>query len=225
MDENSSSKLQGEFVIKQPQTAPQSSETIKHNVDNRGISHRLGPFTSLCHYPKGIAFQSQEEDETVILLIRRDFITNLPWILLVLLLAIAPFTLLPLVIRFFPLTISISAPLQTLYVSFYYLALFGIILVNYSIWYFNVMLVTNKRVVDIDVTNIIIRNVAETNLDLIQDVSYTQTGAVQSFFNYGNVNIQTMTLHQNFEAPSSPHPAQIVQIIGELIVQFNHHEP
>ena len=77
--------------------------------------------------------------------------------------------------------------------------------------------ITNTRIIDVDVTGILFRHVAETKLELIQDVSYQQTGVIPSFFDYGTVLIQTAAEQANFEIDHSPQPSETIQIIGDLI--------
>src|SRR5690606_32376731 len=77
-----------------------------------------------------------------------------------------------------------------IFLLLYYLALFGYVLLKFSAWYFHVGLITNKRLVDIDMHSILSKNVAETEIAAVEDVAYIQKGILQSLFNYGTVNIQ-----------------------------------
>lgn len=233
-------ELEGEFVLKKqhgPQDAqpsPQKDKSSgtyelimeKPNADSAElpnkpqervlIKHTLTPFTALSEHPARVTFLYQENDETVILLVRKHFITNLPWIFVSLLLLSLP----PLIIFVFPLLLPFIhvSPLTSLAtIMFLYLLGFGFILVNFSLWYFNVSLVTNKRIVDVDITGILFRHVAETKLELVQDVSFAQYGVIRSFFNYGDVLVQTAAEQPNFEFDKAPDPARIVKIITDLI--------
>ena len=206
--------LEGEFNLKQkeinqiqPERAP-SKEVIKN-----GFPHF---YSSLWRFPKGVFFQQQEEGENIVLLIRRDFITNLPWILSAVLLSLVPIIAALLIPVFFSF-IKISLVGQTISILFYYLILFGFVLVNFSVWYFNVGLITTKRVIDMDLSGILYKNVAETRLSLVEDVTYKQVGSVRSIFNYGDVFAQTAGAHPNFEFDRVPEPAKIVRIIADML--------
>src|SRR5437899_8823284 len=59
-------------------------ETLQPNIHNAGI------FSTYCKNPGNISFGTQEPSEQILLFLRRDFITNVPWILSSLLLTIAP---------------------------------------------------------------------------------------------------------------------------------------
>src|SRR5580704_15795758 len=81
----------------------------------------LGLFTTFCQNPRGVSFAEQQDDETIILFLRRDFITNVPWLVATIALAYIPY-----LIRF--IFVSTNFSLFTLpdmllipLVSFYYL--------------------------------------------------------------------------------------------------------
>ena len=78
-------------------------------------------------------------------------------------------------------------------------------------------LVTNKRIIDLNVYGILSKQFSETKIDLIEDVSYSQVGSIRSVFNYGDVHMQTAGTLSNFEFDRAPEPARITKIIGELI--------
>lgn len=196
-----------------PPPAPASTQDLKHNHEHTNMRF----FSSLGHYPKNVTFLHQDADEEVVLIIRRDFITNLPWILSFGVAALVP----PLVAFFAPFffpSLSISATLALLTVLFYYLVLFGFVLLYFTIWYFNVGIVTNKRIIDVDVPNILIRELSEARINTIQDISYTQIGGIRSIFDYGNIDIQTEALRLTIEFDRAPSPNFIRKVIGDLIV-------
>lgn len=224
-------ELKGEFVLN---NAKKTAETAKADAlnENPGIQIATSETTSLTHnhehtkpkfysslcvYPEGITFQNQEADEEVVLLIRRDFITNVPWIVSILLLFFLPPLLFILVPIFFP-AVNVTQPLIGLSITFYYLVLIGFALLNFAIWYFNVGLVTNKRVIDMDVANILVKETSEARLASIADVTYSQVGGIQGLFNYGDVRVLTETYEQNLEFDRAPNPNMIRKIIGGLIV-------
>lgn len=220
-------KLQGEFVLHKkadptpPEeiktSEPETVSTLKSAHNHERKSMRF--FHSLGQYPSNVTFLNQEADEEVILVIRRDFITNLPWIISMAALGILPIFLFILFPIFLP-AISVSPTLIFLSLSFYYLVVFGFTVLNFAIWYFNVAIVTNKRIIDLDVPNILVRHLSEARLSAIVDVSYSQVGGVRSFFDYGDVHAQTEALTQNIEFDRAPNPNLIRKIIGELIVDL-----
>lgn len=217
--------LSGEFILSPEKgaPAPTPAPAIKNSpqaeaLDRHTHTHSKPKFySSLCYYPEGVTFQNQEADEEIILLIRRDFITNVPWILSVLFFALLLPALFLAVPFFFP-NISVNQLLISLSVAFYYTVLSTFALLYFTIWYFNVGLVTNKRVIDLDVANILVKETSEARLSSIADVSYTQIGGIRGIFDYGDVKVLTETYEQNIEFDRAPNPNMIRKIIGELLI-------
>lgn len=173
-------------------------------------------YSNLLLHPANIVFENQEEDEEIVLLVRRDLITNLPWILAALILILIP----PIINAFsflFAPFFNLSSATQFIAVVFFYILIFGFILIEFALWYFNIGLVTNKRVIDFDVHGILSKHVSETRLNLIEDVSYAQVGSIRTIFNYGDVIMQTAGTNPNFEFDRAPEPARIVRIIADMI--------
>lgn len=213
-DEN----LSGEFVINKKEKVPTiepQSKTLEEPVLSPH-KNSLHFFSSLGFNPGNVEFENQEQDEEIVLLVRRDLITNVPWILTALLLAFIP-PIIALFNNLFTPFFQISFQTQVVALLFYYHVIVGFILVEFTIWYFNVGIVTNKRIVDLDVSGILFKHMSETKINLIEDVSYSQVGAIRSLFNYGDVLMQTAASQANFEFDRAPEPATIVKIIAEMI--------
>lgn len=62
---------------------------------------------------------------------------------------------------------------------------------SWIIWYFDCFIITDQRIVDIDQRNVFSREVSETSLTKIQDVTYKMEGVLATLFNYGTVIVQT----------------------------------
>jgi len=185
-------------------------------------SNHIHMFSTFCENPLGIAFAQQESDEKILLFLRRHFITNFLWILVTFLLLLAP--ILYLIFRSQLQLEIINLPLQfiLIFIIFYYLTVFAYAFVNFLSWFYNVFIVTQKRIVDIDYSNIVIHNVAFTKLSHVQEVNYHQVGFIRSLFNYGDVFAQTAATELNFEALSVPQPRRAAHIIGDLIGKDAH---
>lgn len=174
-------------------------------------------FSTYKEFPEGVTFDTQEDNETILLFLRKDFITNIPWIAGAVLLILAPF-LLAFIIQFSnsPLAFFPSNFVLILGI-FYYLIVIVYVFVNFITWYFNVSLITNIRVIDVDFADLIYKNVAGTKLSLVQDVSFTQVGAIRAVFDYGDVLIQTAGAVDNFVVDAVPRPERVVQIVEALL--------
>lgn len=178
--------------------------------------HHLHMLASFCQDPVGFTFQTQEADETILLFLRRHFITNIPWIFTTILLALVPFVF----GIFFPMLPFFSLiPSRYIFILelFYLLIVFAYAFIGFITWFYNVSIVTQKRIIDIDFSDVVYKNVAETKLDLVQDVDYTQIGVIQSIFNFGDVIVHTAGDNPHFDFLEVPRPADVTRIIENLI--------
>ncbi len=201
----------GQSLDKTPSTPPVTSSVIPP------AETHIHALASFCQNPGNISFQTQEVDEEIILFLRRHFITNVPWIVTALF-----FSLLLIVLFFiFPLintsNTTIPQSFITVFFIFYYLIVVAYTFISFLTWFYNISFVTNKRVVDIDFSDLVYKNVAATKLNLVQDVSYSQVGVIRSLFDYGDVLVQTAGTIDNFDLLAVPQPERVVSIIENLI--------
>lgn len=97
---------------------------------------------------------------------------------------------------------------------------------TFLIWidyYFDVWIITTKRIVDIEQKGLFSRKVSEAKYDKIQDVSTEVSGILQTFLNYGNVMIQTAAEKEKFAFTQVPNPYGIKDTIMKLQKSHEHH--
>lgn len=180
---------------------------------------RMHIFTSYCEIPPNVTFENQEDGEKILLFLRKSLITNIMWMISSAILVLLPMLLL--------LASSILSQFPMKFVAFavllYYLLVASYIFVNFITWYFNIILVTDRRIVDVDFEDLVYKDVAETKLSLVQDVKYTQTGAIRTIFDYGDVLIQTAGTIDNFDLHAMPLPERVVNVIEDLIGKGERH--
>lgn len=177
----------------------------------------IGLFTAYCENPSNITFASREKDAEVLVFLRAHWITKLPWILFAAILAILP-VILNITINTLEIAlISIPPDYATIFTLFYYLLIFGYILSNFLTWFYNVLLITTKEIIDLDYSNLVYHDVSATNVNLVEDVNYTVGGFIRSFFNYGDLFVQTAGGKENIEAVAIPKPSIVARIILNLI--------
>lgn len=179
------------------------------------------PLAALAVSPVKTFMQMQQKGESICLLIRKHIVTNLGWSLFFVILLIVPF----IVFSEFGREIlnteafiqSLSAKTQVALVVLWYLISFLYALQNALLWFFNVLIVTNERVIDLDVTWPFHRHVTEAHISQVQDVSFKQGGFIASILNYGNIFVQTAGETQGIEITQAPNPALIHDIITDLV--------
>lgn len=177
----------------------------------------MTPLTCFAVNPTGVRFETQQEDEEVVLFLRQHIIVNVPWILVASILLIMPTVLSPMIFGNLKLPFVVPAGFFIVGMLFWYLFTFGFILMSFLRWFFNIYIVTNERVVDIDFIHLLYKEFSEARLEKVQDLSYKSGGLFAAFFNFGDVSIQTAGELPNFEFDAVPRPERVLQTISELV--------
>ena len=124
------------------------------------------PLAALAFRPKKLSFDTQEKEEKIILLARRHWVTNLGWVLIILAMIFLP----PLISLALPQVYRLI-PFHSVLILIWYLATFSYAFEKFLKWFFNVNIITDERVVDIDFPFILYRDISSTKIDNLQDVS------------------------------------------------------
>ena len=159
----------------------------------------------------GIRFETQEPEEKILMILRRHWITNIPWVFIGLVLFFSP-----LVLGSFPLLASFPSKFQFVFVVVWYLVLLMYVFEKFLTWFFNLTIITDERIVDVDFINLTTKKVSDCDLDKIQDVSFTNSGAIGTIFNFGNVLVQTAAELVEFVFEDVPNPAKVAEVLQHL---------
>lgn len=198
----------------------QQSESRKESTSLYPVS-RMGLFTSFATCPQGVHFETQEDTEHVVLFLRQHPIVLFPQIMVGIIMLIAPTILFPLAVSFIgSLPVSLPAGYPIIGTIFWYVATVGFFLATFIHWFFNIYIVTNQRIVDIDFINLLYKEFSEAELDKIQDLTFVSQGIFATIFNYGSVLVQTAGEMPNIEFFAVPQPDRVVKTIGELTKQI-----
>jgi len=176
--------------------------------------HTHNPLSAYFYFPDGIKFSQKDAEEKIVLFLRRHPITNLGWILIAVLMLLAPE-----VLKYFPILSFLPDRFQFVAALLWYAVTVAFILENFLDWFFNVCIVTDERVFDVDFINLIYREISEANIDHIQDVTVMMGGVIRTIFDYGDVYIQTAGEVPRIEYQSIPHPDKVAKILRELRVE------
>ncbi|MEI6266354.1 MAG: PH domain-containing protein [bacterium] len=153
-------------------------------------------------------FESQGDNEEVILVIRRYFLGIFQEMIFAVISFILIFVFFGAVAVFFPILIqgygyNICVLLWSLLMLFVTLFIFTV----WSLHYLNVAIITNEHLAEIDQKGVFTRDVSVMTLDKLQDISASQDGFFPNMFNYGKIHIQTAGELPNFvlEFVKDPH--------------------
>ena len=191
-------------------------EAVSQVLPSDSIDRKVHLLTSYCENPTGLVFTNLDDDEEILLFLKRHLVTNSPWIFKAILASLVPLLFL-IFLSFFGVILPEDYTFTL--VLFYYLMLLGYIFVQFISWFFNITFVTNQRVVDIDFSQLVFESVAATKLPQLEDVSYHQVGVLASVFDYGDVTVQTAGKASNFLFAQVPHPEKVVHLINNLIAK------
>lgn len=177
----------------------------------------LSLFPAFFDHPAHISFAQQEADEKIELLLRQHFVTQIPWIII----SILGFLLPKFITSYYPilgLTTFVSIPFEVALslVVVWYLLILAYITEKFLSWYFNIYIVTNLHLVDINFHNLLNRDVVEVRLEEVQSGKSHIKGVFGSLFNFGDVIIETAAERQNIQFLSVPQPDFVADRIQDL---------
>lgn len=201
----------------QPQRDSASSQPHEQPSPRLHQAHKLGFLSTFVRDPLGVELAEQHENEHILLFIRRDFITNVPWIFTTFVALIIPFFLPLLLTPFGSFSHLISQSLMITFLIFYYLIVLGFAFANFVTWFYDIGIVTEERAVDIDFYNISYVSVATARSQDLKDVRYAQKGFFQSLFDYGDVTLVVEASGEKLTFENTPRPAEVVSTLSALI--------
>ncbi|MFZ5932734.1 MAG: hypothetical protein ACOYT7_01495 [Patescibacteria group bacterium] len=200
-----------DIFINPPEEKKEPEQKVgKHKVPG----HTHNPLAAYCYQPDAVNFETKEKEEEVILLLRQHPIILVPRALVLTLMIITP-----LLLTVFPIISFLPANFQLITFLAWYLVTTAFALESFLTWFFNVYLITDERIVDIDFLNLIYKEVSDANIDKIQDVTYKMGGVVRTLFNFGDVLVQTAAEVPNFEFLAVPKPDEVAKILQELRIE------
>lgn len=207
-----------------PETPIENTEIHQHrrifrHVDEysqvlKDMPECTNPYVSFAPKPRNVHFESQAQEENIILFVRRHFITQIGWIILAVILFFFPF-----VLRFVPLLDFFPDRFHIVMLAGWYTFLLGFVLENFLVWFFNVNIFTDERIVDIDFYSLLYKKLSTAQIDRVEDVTSTTGGFLGSLLDYGTVDIQTAANARELSFEEVPNPEKIVQILNELIME------
>lgn len=169
------------------------------------------PLASFLMRPNGVSFETREDEEQIILFLRKHFVTNLPWIFI----SFVMF-LVPTIVMTTGILETVPANFRFIFMMIWYLVSIAYTLESFLTWFFNVYIITDERIVDVDFYNLTYKEVSDANLDKIEDVTYKMGGVIRTLFNYGDVLIQTAAEVTNFDFLAVPYPDKVVKVLQDL---------
>lgn len=115
--------------------------------------------------------------------------------------------------------------IKSVYLMFLILGL----LILWVMYYLNIQIITNERIVDVTQRSLLHRTISELHLNSIEDVTAETKGIFGTFLDYGNVYVQTAAETERFIFDNVPNPGLVEKTILDLYEKLpqqqkeNHH--
>jgi len=166
------------------------------------------------------------EEEKIIKVIHRHWFNLLQQFLLVILMTVVLFGVLMVLPNIFPdvqrdqdlqRALSFLENLITLFVWMYV----------FFVWieyYLDVLIVSDKKIVNVEQKGLFIREVSELKFERIQDVAVEVKGIIPTMLNYGDLYIQTAGEVERFVFRAMPDPYTVKNLIMGLQKEKQHKE-
>lgn len=93
-------------------------------------------------------------------------------------------------------------------------------LYEWILWYLDIYILTNQRIIDVEQKTLFSRQVAEASLEKIQDVTYKIEGVFATLFNYGTVSVQTAGAEDFIHLDKIAKPDKVQKKIMDSVEDF-----
>lgn len=165
------------------------------------------------------AFPGQNSNEPVFIFLRRYYLAFLPSLLIILVMFAVGCAMLGYTIFGLRHSPGVDASFYNWAVAvsgIFILFTIGFTTVAWLDFYFDIHIVTDRRVVDVNQNRLFSRDVSELSLEDIEDVSVNFSGILSTFFNYGAIEVQTAGTRANFHFQEIANPREVASIISDL---------
>jgi hypothetical protein len=157
-------------------------------------------------------FPSQQEDETIYLVVREHWahlaLKVLVWVFFAAVLVL--FNI------FSQSALPILGQGTLLVTQIYTMLLVLSLFLIFVFYYLNIQIITSIRVVDVTQEGLFNHVISELHIDKIEDATSQTVGILGTIFNYGNVFVQTAGTAERFEFHNVPNPAGIEKMVLDL---------
>ncbi|MDD5251549.1 MAG: PH domain-containing protein [Patescibacteria group bacterium] len=128
--------------------------------------------------------------------------------------------------RFAPvwLTDPVIQPVLTIVASGYYLCYWLFLMLTFTDYYLDYVLITTERIVHVEQRGLFSRMVSELDISRVQDVTSDSHGIVAFVFGYGTVLVQTAGEQEKFIFEQIPHAEKVRERILDLVEEDRHRD-
>ena len=166
---------------------------------------------------KDMRLKDFKADEHILVVVRKHWFVFVKTILGLLILFLIPFFFIPFLTIFVAEgggPVTINAGYGVFFASFWALVLWQMLFAKWTDYYYDVWIVTNWRIIDIDQQGFFNRDIATLlNLDHIEDIKTYVDSVIGTFLNYGCIQVQTAAAQREFIIRNIANPREVERII------------
>lgn len=148
-----------------------------------------------------------KEEEEIVAVIRKHWASFIKQIII---------TFLILVIPFFFIFFFFSRWWTMLIFLVWFCVGAGYGLYSWFVWYFDSLIITNQRIINIDQKRLFSKSVSEASLSNIQDITYEISGLMASIFSFGSVYVETAGAKSKIKIRNVARPGEVQEMIFEV---------
>jgi membrane protein YdbS with pleckstrin-like domain len=111
----------------------------------------------------------------------------------------------------------VLGPAIIVFGSIYVLSVWLFSFLEFTDYYLDTWIITTHRVINIEQKGLFNRVASELHLAAVQDVTSDVHGLVRTFFDYGNVLVQTAAEHTQFTFKDVERPEKIKELVIRLV--------
>ena len=173
---------------------------------------------------KQIAFKKSlhfQDGEVVLQVVRKHWFALLSDSIGVLLAAIAPFIIIPLIAPY----VNANPAFIVFIISLWLLIALAMLFTVWTNYYLDIWIVTDKRIINIDQLHLFNRNVSTLRMERVQDIKVEKYGIFSTIFDFGNLQVQTAGPESSFYYINGiPNPSKIRNTILEQVDMTTEHK-
>lgn len=163
----------------------------------------------------------EKENESIFIFARPFILSFLPQLLIGLALVVFGAIFVTFVAMAFPTIIANDFQFNVFVImaSAYFLLIIPFFTVLFIDYYYDLLVVTDKRLLDVDQNSLFSRNISELALEQVEDVSANNSGVLRTLFDFGDITVQSAGAKEQFVFKGILHPREITEIILDLADQ------
>jgi len=121
---------------------------------------------------------------------------------------------------FFAEVFGNTTALSIAFTSLWFLVLWIIFFVVWTDYYLDILILTDRRMIDIEQRGLFSREVSVFRLDRIQDITVDVHGIIPTLLGFGDIHVQTAGDDREFIGKGMPHPSGLRDRILEEHANF-----